>query len=115
MIGRSKQIVSSSVKRQQPASREVAMRNKSLLNGLLILLIVVVFALTYVWTRIKVIQLSYDVTRLQGEINRFEQEELKFESEVARLKAPGRLDQIARSYFGMRPPAGDEMMFVPGR
>ncbi len=70
------------------------------------------FALLFVWTRVRVIQLGYEVTRLRKETADLTEQKDHLEAEVASLRSPERLEGIAREQFGMRLPQGDEIVFV---
>ncbi len=100
------------VKRQHVSHKEVMLRNRRVRFFSVVMIIIMVLALVYVWTRIQVVQLGYDVSSLTSEVKKLSQEKSILQSEVARLKSPARLDKIARTKLGMRQPFGDEIIFV---
>lgn len=104
-----------SVVRRQPIATKNAAANRRYLRQALSLLVVgVALALIYVWARIQVIQLGYEVSKIRKETTELKQQRDLLEAEVARLKSPERLTQEAGPRFGMRLPMGDEVVIVGG-
>src|SRR5262249_43524977 len=69
----------------------------------------VAIGLVYVWLRLKVMDLGYQISATRQLIERLRQEGHELDVEVARLAAPDRLEQAARGRLGMtRPVAGQE-------
>lgn len=100
------------VKYQAVSSKEVAMRNRSVKKMLLLFVMILFVALICVWTRVKVIQIGYEITKHKKEVGDLVQEKKTLEADIIRLKSPSRLDRVAGSHFGMRPPSGEELVFV---
>ena len=94
------------------ARKAVNLRNRRVRLFCALLLLVLVMSLIYVWTRISVVQKGYEVSRLHKEVMALSQKKNKLEAEIAKLKSPARLENIARQKFGMRLPLGDEIIFV---
>jgi cell division protein FtsL len=59
----------------------------------------------HAWTRIQVVSAGYELARVEGERRRLTAEREQLRIEVATLRAPGRLEQFARTKLGMAPPA----------
>lgn len=65
-----------------------------------------------VWSRAKVTAIGYEISqetmrlRNQAELNE------RLRAEVAMLKAPGRLEPIAREELGLRPPENRQIVFM---
>jgi cell division protein FtsL len=75
----------------------------------LIVMLGVAIGLVYVWLRLKVRDLGYELSATRQVIERLQQEEHELNVEAASLDAPGRLEQIARVRLGMtRPEKGQE-------
>ncbi len=69
----------------------------------------VVVALGHVWLRLKVVDLGYRLSLTRQVVDKLEQEQHALSVEAATLSAPGRLEEVARSRFGMtRPQKGQE-------
>jgi cell division protein FtsL len=59
-----------------------------------------------------VIQVGYEVTKLSGQVRDLVEQGNELQVEIAKLKAPERLERLAREYFYMRLPQGDEIVFL---
>jgi cell division protein FtsL len=69
----------------------------------------VAIGLVYVWLRLKVRDLGYELSATRQVIERLQQEEHELNVEAASLDAPARLEQLARVRLGMtRPEKGQE-------
>ena len=102
----------SAVRRQPIARKTAAASRRYLRQALSLLAVCVLLALLYVWTRVQVIQLGYEVSRVRKETTELMQQRDMLESEVAQQKAPERLSKVAAEKFGMRLPNGDEVVIV---
>lgn len=102
----------SAVRRQPVALRSAAVRRRYIRHVATLVAVAVVFSLLFVWVRIQVIQLGYEVSRLRRETTELAQQKNRLEAEVEALKAPSRLEAIAREQLGMRLPMGNEIVFV---
>lgn len=103
------------VRRQPVARKSVALRRRYIRHGVWLLALGVAMALLFVWVRIEVIQLGYEVSRLRKETRDLTEQRNQLEAKVASLKSPDRLMRIASQRFGMRLPQGDEIVFVSRR
>lgn len=104
--------VFSAVKRQPVAGKSASLRRRHIQQGVVLLAVAVAMAITYVWTRIQMIQLGYEVTRIRKEVSDLADQKNLLGAEVASLKSPDRLERIAREHFGMRLPMADEIVYL---
>ena len=102
----------SAVRRQPVAERSLELRRRHIKQVVILLAIVMGFALLFVWNRVRVIQLGYEVSELRKETADLTEQKDQLEADVATLRSPKRLEKIAREHFGMRLPQGDEIVFV---
>jgi cell division protein FtsL len=102
----------SAVRRQPIAPKAMAVTRRYLRQALTLLGVGIIIALVFVWARVQVIELGYEVSRIRKETTDLVQQRDLLESEVASLKAPERLARIAAERFGMRLPMGDEVVIV---
>ena len=72
----------------------------------------VVIALLFVWVRIQVIQLGYEVSKIRKETTELREQKNRLEAEIAELKSPSRIEAIAKERFGMRLPQSNEIVTV---
>jgi cell division protein FtsL len=100
------------VRRQPVARKSAALRRRYIRRGVWLLALGVIMALLFVWVRIQVIHLGYEVSRLRKETRDLTEQRNMLEAKVSSLKSPERLMRIASQRFGMRLPQGDEIVFV---
>lgn len=102
----------SAVRHQPVADKPAAVRRRHIRHVSLLVAVGVIFALLFVWIRIQVIQLGYEVSRIRKETRDLREQKSRLEAEVESLKDPSRLAAIAQERFGMRLPQSDEIVIV---
>lgn len=70
-------------------------------------------ALALVWVRLQLVHTGYDLSTARQVENRLEQEQGELQIEIATLTSPRRLEDIARTRFGMGPPAPGQIVTAP--
>lgn len=87
--------------------------NKSVgLSTSLILAAILCVSLLCVWTRAKAVSLGYEISRESRHLFELRDANEKLRAEVARLKAPGRLEKIARKRLKLAPPKNDQIIVL---
>ena len=104
--------MANAVRRQPVGRKSAAVKRRYIRRGIWLLVLVVTMALLFVWVRMEVIQLGYEVSRLRKETRDLTEQRNLLEAKVASLKSPDRLMRIASQRFGMRLPQGGEIVFV---
>ena len=100
-----------SVVRSQPIATKTAVATRRYLRQAFSLLgCGMLVALLFVWTRIQVIQLGYEVSRVRKDVTELTRQRDLLQAEIAQLKTPDRLSKVASDRFGMRLPMGDEVV-----
>jgi hypothetical protein len=61
-----------------------------------------VLALFYIWSRTQVVRLGYEINEYKLEPNRLRDDNKKFKMEIAMLKSPAQLKQLAENNFSMK-------------
>lgn len=102
----------SAVRHQPMAPKSLAVRRRYVRQVAVLAALGVILALLYVWIRIQVIHLGYEVSRIRKETVELREQREILEAHVASLKAPARIESIARERFGMRLPRTDEVVIV---
>ncbi len=74
--------------------------------------VVLIISLFFVWSRIQVIQLKYEISTLETTLRNGEQERRQLRLEVASLRNPSRIENIARTRLGLRLPTPDQIITV---
>lgn len=94
------------------AMKAAAERRRLIRKAVVLLVFVLVSALFCVWSRVKIIQLGYEISALKSQEEELSKKESHLELEVEALRSPKRLEKVAIEVLGMHPPAGDEIVFV---
>ena len=102
----------SAVRRQPIAKKKAQAGRRYLRQAMSLLAVGVIVSLFLVWARLQVIQLGYEVSRIRKETTDLAQQRDLLEAEVAALKSPKRLAEIASQRFEMRLPLGDEVIIL---
>jgi cell division protein FtsL len=74
--------------------------------------LVIVSALFYVWSRIKVIQVGYEISNSLKEGRMLEETNKKLRLEIATLKSYARLEKIAVEELRMSKPKSDQVIII---
>ncbi len=82
---------------------------KYLMICMIIFTIVSVF---HVWSRFKLVDLNLQVSEISRQLNEAGQEQKRLRLEAASLKAPARIEAIARNDLGMALPTEQQIIHV---
>ena len=83
-------------------------RRVLVLGGALVFLCMV-----QVWLRLQVMHVGYDLSAARKVQLRLEHEQRELDVEVATLRDPGRLEEVARGRLGMTDPAKGQVVVLP--
>lgn len=97
---------------QGVSSKAAKERNRLIKKVVLVLLVITLSALFCVWSRVRVVQLGYEISNLQNESKELTTRMNHLKLEIERLKSPTRLEKVATKMLGMHAPASEEMVFV---
>jgi len=97
---------------QGVAKKQARVRARVVRQGVVLAVVAITLALVFVWTRVRVIQLGYEVSQINRQITELSRQKNQLDAEVAKLKLPERLEAGAKEHFHMRLPAADEIVFV---
>lgn len=78
---------------------------------ILLSVVILCLALLYAWSRIKVVELGYDVSKAKGEIAEMMRENGLLKSQVAQAKSTARLADWAKR-LGMASPGADQVLSI---
>lgn len=79
---------------------------------LIISLLAAALAIFFIWTRVETIKYSYEITRAERTYRELQCENEKLRVELATLRSPARIEHIARSILGLRPPAKGQIRWT---
>ena len=99
--------------RQKPSRRKVALLPSSLKYAILLGGLLLTGVIFYVWLQVQVINLSYDISRAQQQRKELVEINKKLRIQLANLKAPDRIEQIALNQLGLRPPQRGQIEILP--
>jgi cell division protein FtsL len=105
--------------RPQPHQRRKPSRPKGTLfpaglKGAVALgIILVTGVIFYIWIQVQVVNLSYDLSRAQKQRKELVEINKKLRIQLANLKAPDRIEQIALNQLGLRPPQRGQIEILP--
>lgn len=88
-------------------------RQKALLLGLVLLAIALAFGKTLL--AVQLVIKGYELDALKQEISTMQRDNERLQLEVARLKAPERVAQVATTRLGMVEPVAGQLYYVPGK
>ncbi len=71
-----------------------------------------VFTIGSVWVRLSIVKTTYAVTEADKSLQSLRQDREQIELTVAGLRSPRRLELLARSRFGLRPPQSDQIVYL---
>ena len=82
---------------------------KYLMICMIVFTIVSVF---HVWSRFKLVDLNLQISEISRQLNEAGQEQKRLKLEAASLKAPARIEAIARNELGMALPTDQQIIHV---
>ena len=66
----------------------------------------------HVWSRFKLVDLNLKISEISSQLNEAEQEQKRLKLESASLKAPARIEAIAKNELGMALPTDQQVINV---
>jgi cell division protein FtsL len=69
--------------------------------------------LFYTWSRVQCIQVRYEISELNAEQQRLVMLQENLKIELARLKAPQRIANIAKQQLGLVAPTSKQLIVIP--
>ncbi len=80
---------------------------------LIIVITLVLGSLLFVWSRLEVVQIGYEISRANRLYQNLIKENQRLRVEVASLKSPGRIEEIARNQLGFLDPKPEQIIVIP--
>ncbi len=68
--------------------------------------------LAFIWLRVQTVQLSYDIARAQQQKKVLNETNKKLRIELANLKSPKRIEEIALHHLGLRTPTQGQIEII---
>jgi cell division protein FtsL len=99
--------------RQKPSRPKGALLPSGLKYAVLLGGLLLVGVIFYVWLQVQIVNLSYDISRAQTQRKELVEINKKLRIQLANLKAPDRIEQIALNQLGLRPPQRGQLEILP--
>lgn len=104
--------MSEAIIRSLPKINGFALSRPRLLPVLLFIALLSFISIFFVWSRIQVIHLEYDVSSLEGRVRSIEQQSQRLRLEAASLRNPSRVERVAANELGLRLPKPEQVILV---
>lgn len=92
---------------------EVAPHRIDIFKYLMICMVVfTVVSVFHVWSRFKLVDLNLQISEVSRQLNEADQEQKRLKLEAASLKAPARIEAIAKNELGMALPTKQQVIHV---
>lgn len=100
------------VVRNIPRINGISLQPPRLFPLLAFIAVLMGISLFFVWSRLQVVNLEYDISSLEGRLRSMQQESRRLTLEAASLRNPGRIEQAASAELGLRLPALAQVVIV---
>jgi len=90
----------------------LTLKKPGLMPMMIFIALVLVLSLFFVWTRIQVINLEYQISSQQERLREMHQENKNLRLEAASLRNPGRIEKVAVNELGLRFPSPQQVITV---
>lgn len=83
-----------------------------LVHSFTFIAILLVVSLFFVWSRLQVVNLEYNISSLESRVRDLSQETKRLKLEAASLRNPVRIEQVAKAELGLRLPTPEQIIIV---
>jgi len=104
--------MSETVARSIPKINGFALQRPRLFPLIAFVVVLMIVALFFVWSRLEVVNLEYDISTFENRLRSLKQESKQLKLEAASLRSPARIEQMARAKLGLRLPTPEQVMTV---
>jgi cell division protein FtsL len=94
-------------------SRRPAIGRAGTVTAVSLVALLLFMGLFYVWTRMKLVQIGYEIASLEKKNNALKNRKRELLLEIASLQSPGRLERQARKKLGLVFPTIGKVVHVP--
>jgi len=98
--------------RTLPKINGFTLRRPNLLPVLGFIGLVLAVSLFFVWSRVQVTGLEYEISHLESSLRDLRQETSSLRLEAASLSSPERIERVARKELNLRLPTADQVITV---
>ncbi len=98
--------------RALPKINGFALHRPNLLPVFCFIALMLTVSLFFVWSRVQVTGLEYEISRLEGNLRDTKQETSRLRLEAATLSNPERIERVARKELNLRLPVASQVITV---
>ena len=95
-----------------PKINGFTLRRPNLLPVLGFIALLLLVSLFFVWSRVQVTSLEYEMSQLESRLRNLRQERSNLRLEAASLRSPERIERVARQELRLRLPSADQVITV---
>ncbi len=100
------------VVRPIPKISLVPLPSTRLVRIFVFLAILLAVSLFFVWSRLQLIGLQYDISSIESRLREAQREVRSLRLEAASLRQPGRIEEVARKKLGIRHPTPEQIVYI---
>ncbi len=100
------------IARALPKINGFALRRPNLVPVLVFIAMLLVVSLFFVWSRVQVTSLEYEMSQLESALRSLRQEASSLSLEAASLSSPDRIERVARQELNLRLPSAEQVITV---
>jgi len=100
------------IARALPKINGFTLRRPNLLPVLAFISLLLMVSLFFVWSRVQVTSLEYEMSKLQSKLRGLRQEASNLSLEAASLRDPERIERVARKELNLRLPSSEQVITV---
>jgi len=100
------------IARALPKINGFTLRRPSLLPVLGFISLLLMVSLFFVWSRVQVTGLEYEMSQLESKLRGLRQEASNLSLEAASLRDPERIERVARKELNLRLPSSEQVITV---
>jgi cell division protein FtsL len=98
--------------RALPKINGFALRRPNLVPVLGFIALMLAVSLFFVWSRVQVTSLDYEISQLESALRGLRQETSNLRLEAASLRSPERIERVARKELNLRLPSAEQVITV---
>jgi cell division protein FtsL len=106
------EVMSDTLLRPVPKVSPLSLSRPRLPRVFLFLAVLLAVSLFFVWSRLQLVNLQYDISRIESRLREAHREVRCLQLEVASLRSPSRIEAVARTRLGLRNPSPSQVIFV---
>jgi cell division protein FtsL len=100
------------IARALPKINGFTLRRPNLLPVLAFISLLLMVSLFFVWSRVQVTSLEYEMSKLESKLRGLRQEASNLSLEAASLRDPERIERVARKELNLRLPSSEQVITV---